>query len=80
MDAIGTAEAPGHSSNSAYRNTAEMDRIQMSPVAVEIAAPETQASRGAGIVPSRPALGHEPLKFHRRHGSHGRDLFRAAPL
>jgi hypothetical protein len=52
MDAIGTAEAPGHSSNSAYRTTAETDRIQTSPVAVEIAAPETQAPRGAGTVPS----------------------------
>jgi glycosyltransferase involved in cell wall biosynthesis len=52
MDAIGVAEGSGHSSNSAYRTTAETGRIQTSPVAVEIAAPETQAPRGAGIVPS----------------------------
>src|SRR5450759_3349880 len=56
MDAIGTAEVPGLSSNSAYRTTAETDRIQTSPVAVEIAAPETRAFRGAAIVPSERRL------------------------
>jgi glycosyltransferase involved in cell wall biosynthesis len=56
MDAIGIAEGSGTTSNTAYRTTAETDRIEMSPVAVEIVVPETQASRGAGIVPSERRL------------------------
>jgi glycosyltransferase involved in cell wall biosynthesis len=43
-------------SNSVYAITGAMGSIQMSPVAVELAAPETRAFRGAGIVPSERRL------------------------
>lgn len=43
-------------SNSVYAITAATDSIQTSPIAVEIAAPETRAFRGAGIVPSERRL------------------------
>lgn len=43
-------------SNSVYAITAATDSIQTSPIAVELAAPETRAFRGAGIVPSERRL------------------------